>query len=115
MLEGTGVGYVLAVPKSQQLYAPFGRIDFTIAQAPEDAWERLSCGHGAKGPRAYDWAAARLPAARQHLAREGLLTVPRNHVEHLALKGGADDEDQKQQTGGRFAGEVCRGHRRGGC
>ncbi len=39
-----------------------GRIDFAIAQAPEDAWERHSCGAGAKGPRVYDWAAARLPA-----------------------------------------------------
>jgi SRSO17 transposase len=41
-LEEADVGYVLAVPKSQQLHAPFGRIDHTIAQAPEEAWERLS-------------------------------------------------------------------------
>ncbi|MFI1259175.1 hypothetical protein ACH4U6_36335 [Streptomyces netropsis] len=61
-LEEAGVGYVLAVPKSQQLHAPFGRIDHAIAQAPEEAWERLSCGDGAKGPRVYDWAVARLPA-----------------------------------------------------
>nr|WP_256363267.1 IS701 family transposase [Streptomyces sp. TRM70350] len=61
MLEEASVGYVLAVPKSQHVHA-VGRIDFAIAQAPEDAWERHSCGAGAKGPRAYDWAAARLPA-----------------------------------------------------
>ncbi|MFV0126138.1 IS701 family transposase [Streptomyces sp. HMX112] len=61
-LEEAGVGYVLAVPKSQQLHAPFGRIDQAVAQAPEQAWERHSCGDGAKGPRVYDWAAARLPA-----------------------------------------------------
>lgn len=61
MLEETGVGYVLAVPKSQHVHA-LGRIDFTIAQAPDDAWERHSCGNGAKGPRIYDWAAAQLPA-----------------------------------------------------
>ncbi|MGK5545665.1 IS701 family transposase [Streptomyces sp. URMC 127] len=61
-LEEAGVGYVLAVPKSQQLHAPFGRIDHAIAQAPEEAWERMSCDDGAKGPRLYDWAAARLPA-----------------------------------------------------
>lgn len=61
MLEETGVGYVVAVPKSQHVPA-VGRIDFAIAQAPEDAWERHSCGAGAKGPRVYDWAAARLPA-----------------------------------------------------
>jgi SRSO17 transposase len=61
MLEEAGVGYVLAVPKSQQVHA-LGRIDFAIAQAPDDAWERHSCGNGAKGPRVYDWAAAQLPA-----------------------------------------------------
>ncbi|MFF7987356.1 IS701 family transposase [Streptomyces sp. NPDC007901] len=61
MLEEAGVGYVLAVPKSQHVHA-IGRIDFAISQAPEDAWERYSCGAGAKGPRVYDWAAARLPA-----------------------------------------------------
>ncbi|MFJ4469578.1 IS701 family transposase [Streptomyces sp. NPDC089424] len=61
LLEEAGVGYVLAVPKSQHVHA-IGRIDFAISQAPEDAWERHSCGAGAKGPRVYDWAAARLPA-----------------------------------------------------
>ncbi|MCX4635214.1 IS701 family transposase [Streptomyces sp. RPA4-5] len=60
-LEEAGVGYVLAVPKSQQLHAPFGRIDQAIADAPDQAWERRSCGDGAKGPRLYDWAADRLP------------------------------------------------------
>ncbi|GAB7028569.1 IS701 family transposase [Streptomyces sp. NPDC021749] len=61
-LEEAGVGYVLAVPKSQQLHAPFARIDHAIAQAPPDAWERMSCGDGAKRPRVYNWATARLPA-----------------------------------------------------
>ncbi|MFF7234526.1 IS701 family transposase [Streptomyces sioyaensis] len=61
MLEEAGVGYVVAVPKSQHVHA-LGRIDFAIAQAPDDAWERHSCGNGAKGPRVYDWAAAQLPA-----------------------------------------------------
>ncbi len=49
MLEEAGVGYVLAVPKSQHVHGT-GRIDFAIVQAPEDAWERHSCGSGAKGP-----------------------------------------------------------------
>ncbi|WP_435178967.1 IS701 family transposase [Actinacidiphila sp. bgisy145] len=61
MLEETGVGYVLAVPKSQHVRG-MGRIDFAIAQAPDEVWERHSCGQGAKGNRVYDWAAARLPA-----------------------------------------------------
>jgi hypothetical protein len=61
MLEEAGVGYVLAVPKSQHVHA-IGRIDFAFAQAPDYAGEGHSCGAGAKGPRVYDRAAARLPA-----------------------------------------------------
>ncbi|WDO11335.1 IS701 family transposase (plasmid) [Streptomyces murinus] len=64
LLEELGVGYVVAVPKSQQVksLAGFWRIDELITGAPEDAWQRLSCGDGAKGPRVYDWASARLPS-----------------------------------------------------
>jgi SRSO17 transposase len=63
MLEEAGLGYVVAVPKSQQIKSLAGcwRIDQLIGDAPDDAWERLSCGDGAKGPRIYDWAAAQLP------------------------------------------------------
>ncbi|MGW6462139.1 IS701 family transposase [Streptomyces sp. NPDC055078] len=62
-LEQHGLGYVVAVPRSQQLKSLAGiwRIDKLIDDAPADAWQRLSCGDGAKGPRVYDWAAARLP------------------------------------------------------
>ncbi|MFF3404550.1 hypothetical protein ACFYW6_40070 [Streptomyces sp. NPDC002659] len=64
MLEEAGVGYVLAVPKSQQVKSLAGtwRIDALIAEAPDDAWQRLSCGDDAKGPRVYHWAAAEMPA-----------------------------------------------------
>ncbi|MFE7128027.1 IS701 family transposase [Streptomyces sp. NPDC057617] len=60
MLEEAGLGYVVAVPKSQQIKSLAGcwRIDQLIGDAPDDAWERLSCGDGANGPRLYDWAAA---------------------------------------------------------
>ncbi|WP_369227903.1 transposase [Streptomyces sp. R39] len=50
MLEEIGLGYVLAVPKSQQV-PHFGRIDHLFSQAPDGAWEKHSCGDGAKGPR----------------------------------------------------------------
>ncbi|WP_398937571.1 hypothetical protein [Streptomyces sp. IB201691-2A2] len=49
-LEEAGVGYVLAVLKSQQLHAPFGPIGQAIAGAPDEAWERRFCGDGAKRP-----------------------------------------------------------------
>ncbi|CAM5581485.1 hypothetical protein KAURM247S_00903 [Kitasatospora aureofaciens] len=65
LLEQSGVGYVLAVPKSQfSVGCP--RIDWLFSQAPAEAWERISCGHGAKGPRVYDWAAIRLPAVAEY-------------------------------------------------
>ncbi|MFJ9909358.1 ATP-grasp domain-containing protein [Streptomyces sp. NPDC101152] len=38
----------------------FGRIDHLFAQAPNEAWERRSCGDGAKGPRVYHWAALQI-------------------------------------------------------
>ncbi|GCB42885.1 transposase [Streptomyces sp. NL15-2K] len=60
MLEEAGVGYVLAVPKSQHVHA-VGRIDFVIAQAPDRLGTPLLRA-GAKGSCVYDWAAARLPA-----------------------------------------------------
>ncbi|MFE3854537.1 IS701 family transposase [Streptomyces griseorubiginosus] len=49
LLEETAVGYVLAVPKSQQV-PRFGRVDHLFTQAPDEAWEKRSCGDGAKGP-----------------------------------------------------------------
>ena len=65
LLEQSGVGYVLAVPKSQ-FSVGCNRIETLIAQAPEEAWTQLSCGDGAKGPRLYDWAAIRLPAVVEY-------------------------------------------------
>jgi SRSO17 transposase len=51
-LEDAQLSYVVAVPKSQQVNGP--RIDHLIAQAPPEAWQRLSAGPGAKGERFVD-------------------------------------------------------------
>nr|WP_107488208.1 IS701 family transposase [Streptomyces sp. gb14] len=64
LLEQSGVGYVLAVPKSQ-FSVGCSRIEGLFAQAPNEAWEKVSCGDGAKGPRVYHWAAVRLPAVAE--------------------------------------------------
>ncbi|MER6821271.1 IS701 family transposase [Streptomyces cellulosae] len=64
LLEQSGVGYVLAVPKSQ-FRVGCSRIEGLFAQAPNEAWEKISCGDGAKGPRVYHWAAVRLPAVTE--------------------------------------------------
>jgi SRSO17 transposase len=63
LLEQSGLGYVLAVPKSQQVFGP--RIDHLFTQAPDEAWEPISCGEGAKGPRLYHWAALELPTVTE--------------------------------------------------
>jgi SRSO17 transposase len=75
LLEQSGVGYVLAVPKSQ-FSVGCNRIETLIAQAPDQAWTRLSCGDGAKGPCLYDWAAIRLPAAASASPRRSPTTWP---------------------------------------
>ena len=47
-------GYVLAVTSGQRLgWRP---VTTWIEDLSEDAWQRLSAGEGAKGPRLYDWA-----------------------------------------------------------
>ncbi|WP_413810675.1 IS701 family transposase [Streptomyces sp. OE57] len=64
LLEQSGSGYVLAVPKSQ-FSVGCSRIEGLFAQAPDEAWEKISCGDGAKGPRVYHWAAVRLSAVTE--------------------------------------------------
>ncbi|MER8226560.1 IS701 family transposase [Streptomyces sp. NPDC094143] len=117
MLEEAGVGYVLAVPKSQPVPA-LGRIDLVIAQAPDEAWERHSCGEGAKGPRVYDWAAAKLPAVydfdgdqpthdRWVLARRSLAR-PEEIAYYLAYAPvGTKVSDLARVAGSRWAIEEC--------
>ncbi len=52
--ERRSVGYVLTVTSAQRLG---GRdVASWVEAMPVDAWQRLSAGDGAKGPRLYDWA-----------------------------------------------------------
>ncbi|MCX5006328.1 transposase [Streptomyces sp. NBC_00638] len=55
LLEQLDIGYVVAVPKSQQIKSLAGiwRIDQLIDEAPGDAWQRLSCGDGIRRRRRY--------------------------------------------------------------
>jgi len=57
-LARRGLGYVLAVAKSHQVTTPIGpRPAIELAKRlPGRAWQRISAGPGAKGPRWYDWA-----------------------------------------------------------
>jgi SRSO17 transposase len=90
-LEGRGVSYVLAVPVSQRVTAPDGRrhrADTLLRHVPEKAWERRSCGDGAKGPRLYDWALLALAptssGGRAWLLARRCITDPTDIAYYLA-------------------------------
>ncbi len=55
--------FVLGVAKDEPLWCGFkqARADAWAADLPDERWQRLSCGAGAKGPRLYDWALIPLP------------------------------------------------------
>lgn len=120
MLGQHGIGYVVAVPKSQQIKSLAGmwRIDQLIDEAPDDAWQTLSCGDGAKGPRVYDWAAAKLPANivfdpdppthhRWVMARRSL-SDPGEMAYYLAYAPAEEDVTQLARiAGSRWAIEEC--------
>ena len=56
--HGHGLGFVLAVAKSHGFTTGIGTrraIDLAV-RLPANAWQRISAGDGAKGPRWYDWA-----------------------------------------------------------
>ncbi len=57
-LEEQQVSYVMAVSRDHVITTPAGRrrADALTAALPKRAWQRISCGNGAKGCRWYDWA-----------------------------------------------------------
>lgn len=65
-LEEQEQPFVLEVACKEPLWAGTAsgpgqvRADLLAEQIPQGAWERLSAGRGAKGPRLYDWARVRL-------------------------------------------------------
>jgi SRSO17 transposase len=57
-IAGHGLGFVLAVAKDHRILTAAGTrraIDLAVC-LPASAWQQLSAGDGAKGPRLYDWA-----------------------------------------------------------
>ena len=57
-LARRGLGYVLAIPKRHLITTGIGarRAIELARRLPARAWQRMSAGPGAKGPRWYDWA-----------------------------------------------------------
>jgi SRSO17 transposase len=60
-LEERGQPYVVAVSAQQRLWMNFRqkRLDVIARELPGECWARWSAGDGLKGPREYDWAAAK--------------------------------------------------------
>ena len=56
-LEGQDLSYVMAIRCSDTLTMPEGerRADDLITAAPSRAWQKISAGAGAHGPREYHW------------------------------------------------------------
>ena len=57
-IAGYGLGFVLAVAKDHRILTAAGTrraIDLAVC-LPVGAWQQMSAGDGAKGPRLYDWA-----------------------------------------------------------
>jgi hypothetical protein len=57
-IAGQGLGFVLAVAKDHRISTAAGSrraIDLAVCM-PARAWQQMSGGDGAKGPRLYDWA-----------------------------------------------------------
>jgi SRSO17 transposase len=119
-LEQRRLNYVVAVPKSQVVGAGLGgeaRADTLAAQAPEQAWKRLSCGEGSKGPRLYDWALADVHFEtepgyqRWLLVRRALAPGTKGELElaYYLCHGpvGTTIEDLIRVAGARWAIEEC--------
>jgi SRSO17 transposase len=75
--EQRGLGYALAVACDHRVGVAGARqrADAVAAGLPRQAWQRMSAGPGAKGPRFYDWAVVAIDDDR----RRSLL-MRRNHT-----------------------------------
>ncbi len=118
-LEERQVGYVLAIKRTEPLWALTEQGPAQVAaqalaaQLPPQAWQRLSAGAGAKGPRWYDW--ARVPIRPLGEAGKGYwLLVRRSLTEPTELAyyvcyGPADTTLAAlvQVAGARWAIEDC--------
>jgi SRSO17 transposase len=72
--HGRGANYVFAVSRDHRLTLAGvkTRADHAFAALDGDAWQRYSCGEGAKGRRWYDWAWIRLGDQEWMLARRSI-------------------------------------------
>jgi SRSO17 transposase len=74
-LEEQEHAYVLAVSRKDYVWIGWRQrqVKTLLAKLPEEGWERLSAGAGAKGPREYDWLRLPIGSGLQELGRRWLL------------------------------------------
>jgi len=122
-VEDRGLGYVLGVRTDQAVCVGLRqvRVKALLAEVPADAWRRLSCGDGAKGPRLYDWAVTPVNCPEPESYGRWLL-IRRSLAEPAEvayfLCGGPPAttlRDLVRVAGKRWAIEECFALAKGGC
>ncbi|HWL06999.1 MAG TPA: IS701 family transposase [Planctomicrobium sp.] len=73
--EQQGLGYVVAISSGTHLFLNGRRTKVSehLPDVPAEAWQRLSCGTGAKGERLYDWAFVSWPSPEEDGFERGWL------------------------------------------
>lgn len=113
-LEQRGQPFVVAVTSRQSLWMNLTqrRVDEIAAEVPSQSWVRLSIAEGAKGPRVYDWAAAKwgerteMGLTRRLLIRRNIQT--QEFAYYLcAARSNTTARDLAIAAGQRWAIEVC--------
>ena len=121
--EDAGLGYVLGVRADFAVWSGLRQVRAKALAAglPADAWGRLSCGTGSKGPRWYDWALLDLNSpepesyARWLLVRRGVADP--SVVAYFACGGPPDTPlaELVRVAGMRWAVEECFELAKGDC
>ncbi len=110
-IEKHGRGYVLAVTSAQRLR--FKPVADWLEDVPASAWQRLSAGAGAKGPRLYDWAYLRAALDAAAGWEKGLLirrkiAKPEEFTFYLTLAPAATPAAELVRVAGtRWTIEAC--------
>jgi len=110
-IEQHGRGYVMTVTSAQRL--GFKPVEDWLEEVPAKAWQRLSAGAGAKGPRLYDWAylsyrAEVAPGWQKGLLIRRKIKRPTEFTFYLTLSPTATTLAELVQVAGRrWTVEVC--------
>ncbi|SFK43124.1 hypothetical protein SAMN05216275_1251 [Streptosporangium canum] len=107
---------MVAVPRTQMVISmrlTQERAHHLIAELEQTAWQRLSCGDGAHGPRLYDWASVdirplREPGAGHWLLARRSISNPGDLAYYICF---ADERTHMEElvrvAGSRWAVEEC--------